>query len=464
MTINVQRLKDCNGAVLGCDTPVVTCAQFNTSQAAQDAAVAAAISAAIAALPAEKYLQGLQSYNATTNVMTLLMNDGTTVPVDMTGLISDAVATALAAQPPVNVGVNILEAKVDQTTYDIPAHTTRRIAIQFTAPFSWTGDNLIKYVDMVDVIDFMSFGSPPTMGVFSISREVLGTNATVPTYTGLEYYKSSDAYHAIQSNDYATIDLGTAVENGFGVDVNNGIVIVIRNNTDKTRTFQLWGSIELMVLDTNGSYSNTTVTPTINFQDTAIPAGQWSTLAFMDANTPIFSNTTIGTPTVPTGTPSTVGGSSYVTNSAGEVFMYTGSSWVLVANGAFTEQGVVHNPYINVPDLVTASATVIQSWTAPRDGIVSFFGTIEGIISATDTVSPTRIAIDTILTKNGIQHSATGQAMSYYSANDGIRGSHSAPIAVAAGDVLELRCGMNTIEGGNTCEVRNSNLTTMYLK
>lgn len=50
----------------------------------------AAIADAIAALPADKFLQGLQSYNAATNVMTLLMSDGSTVPVDMSNLIADA--------------------------------------------------------------------------------------------------------------------------------------------------------------------------------------------------------------------------------------------------------------------------------------------------------------------------------------------------------------------------------------
>ena len=54
---------------------------------------AAAIAAAVAALPGDKFLQGLQSYNPATNVLTLLMNDSTTVSVDLTGLLNDAVAT-----------------------------------------------------------------------------------------------------------------------------------------------------------------------------------------------------------------------------------------------------------------------------------------------------------------------------------------------------------------------------------
>lgn len=51
------------------------------------------LAAAIAALPGDKFLAGLQSYNAATNTMTLLMNDGSIVVVDMTGLLNDALAT-----------------------------------------------------------------------------------------------------------------------------------------------------------------------------------------------------------------------------------------------------------------------------------------------------------------------------------------------------------------------------------
>ena len=72
-------LKDCSGNPLSGTVP--TCAQMTT-----------AIQAAINALPADKYLQGLQSYNPATNTMKLLMSDGSTVDVDMTDLVADAVA------------------------------------------------------------------------------------------------------------------------------------------------------------------------------------------------------------------------------------------------------------------------------------------------------------------------------------------------------------------------------------
>lgn len=57
---------------------------------------AAQLKAVIQALPADKYLSGLASYNAATNVMTLNMSDGSTVNVDMTGLVADALNTAIA--------------------------------------------------------------------------------------------------------------------------------------------------------------------------------------------------------------------------------------------------------------------------------------------------------------------------------------------------------------------------------
>ena len=74
-------LNDCSGNPLAGTVP--TCAQMTT-----------AIQTAIDALPADKYLQGLQSYNPETNTITLLMSDGSTVAVDMTDLIADAVENA----------------------------------------------------------------------------------------------------------------------------------------------------------------------------------------------------------------------------------------------------------------------------------------------------------------------------------------------------------------------------------
>lgn len=53
-----------------------------------------AIAAAIAAIPGDVFLQGLNWYDAATNILTLNMSDGSTVAVDMTALVNDAVAEA----------------------------------------------------------------------------------------------------------------------------------------------------------------------------------------------------------------------------------------------------------------------------------------------------------------------------------------------------------------------------------
>ena len=60
---------------------------------ATPAFVMAAIADALSGLPGDKFLQGLQSYDAATNSMTLLMSDNTTVVVDMTNLLNDAIAS-----------------------------------------------------------------------------------------------------------------------------------------------------------------------------------------------------------------------------------------------------------------------------------------------------------------------------------------------------------------------------------
>lgn len=72
--------------------------------------VGAAIAAAIASLPSDKFLQGLQSYAAATNTLTLRMSDGSTVAVDLTALLADATATITAGKVAVyaNDGTTLL--------------------------------------------------------------------------------------------------------------------------------------------------------------------------------------------------------------------------------------------------------------------------------------------------------------------------------------------------------------------
>ena len=80
----VTSYTDCDGNPLSISAVLPTCAQMS-----------AAIASAIAALPADKFLQGLAGYDPETNLVTLLMSDGSTVPVDLTGLVNDAVASVV---------------------------------------------------------------------------------------------------------------------------------------------------------------------------------------------------------------------------------------------------------------------------------------------------------------------------------------------------------------------------------
>lgn len=60
--------------------------------------VKAAIDAAIAAIPADVYLDSLASYTPATNILTLKLTDNSTVDVDMTGLLADAIATVTSGK------------------------------------------------------------------------------------------------------------------------------------------------------------------------------------------------------------------------------------------------------------------------------------------------------------------------------------------------------------------------------
>ncbi len=106
------------------------------------------VEAAIAALPADKYLQGLQSYNATTNIMTLLMNDGSTVNVDMNALMTDAVAEAIAANTYTASHGNVMVGKDVRSTL---GDGSRLVLDGSTAPL--TVDLINDRLDIADISD-----------------------------------------------------------------------------------------------------------------------------------------------------------------------------------------------------------------------------------------------------------------------------------------------------------------------
>lgn len=109
----------------------------DAAKATTSAGVKAAITAAIAAIPGDKYLSGLQSYNEVTNIMTLSMSDGTTVAVDMTNLLADAVASQPTASTAAKGVIQLATpAEVVAGTDDAKAVTSAGVkaAIEGAAP------------------------------------------------------------------------------------------------------------------------------------------------------------------------------------------------------------------------------------------------------------------------------------------------------------------------------------------
>ena len=117
--------KDCNG------NPIITGADLVTCQNLLDA---------LAALNfGDVKLVAAQGYNATTNVLTLLMSDGTTVPVDLTAHLNDAVATALAQVTHPNINFTSPDGTVTTTA----AGHTITAAVNFAALISSQAGNVL---------------------------------------------------------------------------------------------------------------------------------------------------------------------------------------------------------------------------------------------------------------------------------------------------------------------------------
>lgn len=96
---------------------------------AAGSSVGDAIAAAVAALPVDVYVNGLSSYDAATNTLTLSMSDGSTVALDMTSLVADAVASVGAASETASGIAEIAtQAEVNAGTDDLRFVTPLKLA------------------------------------------------------------------------------------------------------------------------------------------------------------------------------------------------------------------------------------------------------------------------------------------------------------------------------------------------
>jgi len=105
--ISAAAVPDATDTVKGKVSLAVAANRPSTSDA--EAVTPAYLNAALAALPADKYVSGIQSYNAATNTITFQLSDGTTSTANASDLVADAVAEALA-------GINVALLANDGTT------------------------------------------------------------------------------------------------------------------------------------------------------------------------------------------------------------------------------------------------------------------------------------------------------------------------------------------------------------